>query len=157
MSTIHLTTFIKAPQERVFDLSRSISIYKQVFDHQQQSISTGAASNLLELGETITVQVKHLGKIRMVLLKLTDFEKPNSFIIEQTTGALLYFKHEHYFKPADNGCILIDMINYQPPKDFIGKLILRFYLKKYLHHIIQLRNEYITTYAETNKWEALLT
>ena len=35
MPLIHLTTFIAAPAERVFDLSRSIDVHKKSLAHTQ--------------------------------------------------------------------------------------------------------------------------
>lgn len=157
MPTIHLTTFIAAPIERVFDLSRHLSIYKILMQGRKEIVSSGAASNLVNRGETITIQAKHLGKIRLVTTQVTDLQKPSSFVQEQVKGDLLHFKHEHHFKKVDNGTILIDMVDFQGPRDIIGKVIGKLYLKDYLENFLQKRNTVIQQYAESERWRAVLT
>ena len=156
MPTIHLTTFIAAPIERVFDLSRNLTIYKAMIHGRNETISSGAASNLVSHGETITFHAKHLGKTRLVTTRVVALQKPSSFVQEQVKGDLLHFKHEHHFKAVDNGTILIDMIDFDGPRDVIGKVIGKLYLKRYLEKFINKRNALIQQYAESEKWRAVL-
>lgn len=156
MPSIHLTTFIAAPIERVFDLSRNLTIYKALMQGRNETISSGAASNLVNHGETITFHAKHLGKSRLVTTRVVALQKPSSFVQEQVKGDLLHFKHEHHFKAVDNGTILIDMIDFDGPRDVIGKVIGKLYLKSYLEKFINKRNTLIRQYAESEKWRAVL-
>lgn len=156
MPTIHLTTFIAAPIERVFDLSRHLAIYKLSINARKEKFSSVSASNLISNGETITIQAKHFGKTRLVTTKVIELQKPSSFVQEQIKGDLLHFKHEHHFKRVDNGTIMIDMIDYDGPRDVIGKVIGKVYLKNYLEKFINMRNKLIQQYAETDKWRAIL-
>jgi hypothetical protein len=91
MASIHLTTFIAAPIERVFDLSRHLAIYKQIFQNRKAQLTSGAASNLLNLDETISVLAKIAGKNRLTMLKLTKLQRPVSFTEEQVKGDLLLY------------------------------------------------------------------
>ncbi|MBO9572950.1 MAG: cell division protein, partial [Chitinophagaceae bacterium] len=117
----------------------------------------GAGTNLLNVGETISVIGKIAGKTRLTMLKLVNIDKPFSFTEEQVKGDLLQFKHEHHFKKINNGTIVIDLLEYGLPKDFIGKIIGKFYLRNYLEELVNKRNELIRGYAETEKWRAILT
>ena len=157
MPSIHLTTFIAAPVERVYDLSRHVALYRLLFQNRKESFSSGAAGSLLTRNETVSIVVKHAGKSRMMMIKITDLKRPQSFTEVQVKGDLENFKHEHHFKPVDNGTILIDMIDFEGPRDVIGKLIGRFYLKDYLERFLQKRNTLIQQYAESEKWRAVLT
>lgn len=157
MASIHLTTFIAAPVERVFDLSRHIAIYKNLFQSRKEQFSSGAGSNLLSHNETISILGKIAGKTRLTMLKITGINKPASFTEEQVKGDLVEFKHQHHFKSAQNGTIVIDMIEYGLPKDFIGKIAGKLYLRNYLEELVNKRNELIRSYAETEKWRAILT
>jgi len=65
-------------------------------------------------------------------------------------------KHEHYFKPCDNGTIMIDLFHYDIPYGFFGKLFDRFYLFRYINRLLHLRNKTIKEYAESDKWKPLL-
>ena len=156
MPTIHLTTFIAGYIERVFDLARHLTIYKALMQGRNETMSSDAASNLVNHGETITFHAKHLGKTRLVTTRVVALQKPNTFVQEQVKGDLLHFKHEHYFKVVDNGTILIDMIDFDGPRDVIGKVIGKLYLKKYLERFVNRRNALIQQYAESEKWRAVL-
>jgi ligand-binding SRPBCC domain-containing protein len=156
MPTIHLTTFIEAPIERVFDLSRSITIYKSVFNGRKESFTSGASGNLLVQGDTITIHAKHFGKLRTVTLKATALNKPATFTSEQVKGDLIRFKHEQHFKQTNNGTLIIDLVDFDKPRDFIGGIIAKFYLKKYLLTIIEAKNALAKAYAESEKWKAVL-
>jgi ligand-binding SRPBCC domain-containing protein len=156
MPTIHLTTFIAAPIERVFDLNRNLAIYRTLMQGRKEKFSSGAASNLVAHGETITFHVKHFGKTRLVTTRVTELQKHSSFVQEQVKGDLLHFRHEQYFKKVENGTIMIDMVNYDGPRDMIGKLMGKLYLKNYLEKFINKRNLVIQQYAESEKWRAVL-
>jgi ligand-binding SRPBCC domain-containing protein len=156
MPTIHLTTFIAAPIERVFDLSRNLTIYKAMMQGRKETFSSGAGSNLIAHGETITFHAKHVGKTRTVTTRVTELQKHSSFVHEQVKGDLLHFRHAQHFKQADNGTIMIDMIDFDGPRDIIGKLVGKLYLKNYLEKLISKRNGIIRQYAESEKWRAVL-
>ena len=62
MPQIHITTFISAPPERVFDLSRNISLHKISTKDTHEEAIGGVTSGVIGLNETVTWQAKHLGK-----------------------------------------------------------------------------------------------
>lgn len=156
MPSIHLTTFIGAPVERVFDLSRHLALYKLIFHQKTDSFSSGAASGLLTKGETVSVISKIAGKSRMSMIKLVDIRRPASFVEEQVKGDLDHYRHEHHFKPIDNGTIIIDLVEFDSPKDIRAKLFGRNYFKKYIEELLRKRNDIVRGYAETEKWRAVL-
>lgn len=156
MSTIHVTTFVAAPAARVFDLSRNLSIYRKIFKQGAEQFSSTAGGNLLNQGDTILINAKHLGKIRSVTLKITAYNKPWFYTEEQIRGDLFSYKHEHHFKEAENGAIMIDIIEYEYPRDMIGKLLGKLYMKKYMEELVNTRNRLIKDYAESEKWKAVM-
>jgi len=151
-----LTTFIAAPMERVFDLTRHVAMYRFLFNSRDEIFSSGGSANLLEQDETISITAKHLGKTRIATLKIISVEKPVRYTEEQWKGDLELFRHEHHFKLADNGTFLIDLIEFGSPKDIIGRLLGKFYLRKYLEEMVRSRSELIRKYAESDKWRTIL-
>src|SRR5688572_16554525 len=105
---IHLTTFIAAPVERVFDLSRSIDLHKESMKKYKEEAVSGIRFGLIEKEETVTWKAKHLFKTRMLKVRITQLEKPLYFTDEQAEGDFKMMKHEHFFKAVDNGTIMID-------------------------------------------------
>jgi len=156
MCTIHLTTFIAAPIERVFDLSRSISLHKISSAHTNKEAIGGITSGLINKNETVTWRAKHLFKIRYFTTRISEMQSPNFFIDEMQKGDFKSLKHEHHFKKIDNGTIMIDILNFESPYGIIGKWFNKIYLKNILQKFIVQRSIVIKDYAETGKWKALL-
>jgi len=156
MSFIHLTTFIAAPIERVFDLSRSINLHKISTAHTHEKAIAGVMTGLINEGETVTWQAKHLFKERKFTSKITVMDRPAGFTDEMIAGDFKNFRHEHHFKSTDNGTIMIDVVEMECPYGIIGQLVNKFFLKNYIEQLLLKRNEVIKEYAESKKWIGIL-
>ena len=156
MPLIHITTFIAAPVERVFDLCRSINLHKISTQQTNEKAIAGTTSGLINKDETVTWEAKHLYKIRRFTSKITELKYPSCFIDTMIHGDFASFEHGHHFKSINNGTIMIDVLQFETPYGFIGKLFNRFYLKKYIENFLLQRNNVIKDYAETTKWKAIL-
>ena len=97
MPTIHLTTFIGAPVERVFDLARSIDLHKQSMKKHNEEAVAGTRFGLIEKNETVTWKAKHLFKTRFLRSEITKMVKPQVFVDEQVEGDFKMLRHEYYF------------------------------------------------------------
>ena len=117
MFSIHLTTFIKAPAKLVFDLSRNTTVFRKALEGRNEILTANASSILLNVSDTITLSAKHLGKTRMMTLRITEMDEPQKFVEEQVKGDLKSFRHEHHFKEVDNGSLLIDLVYMEEPRD----------------------------------------
>ena len=157
MSKIHITNFINAPVERVFNLSRNLALSKLALKGRQEHILSSSGNNLVAAGETITIRAKHLGKTREITARVTDLILPEGYTEEQVKGDLKSFRHEYHFKKVDNGTIMIDLVEFEGPRDLLGSVAAKFFLKSYIEDIVKKKNELIRQYAETEKWKAILT
>jgi ligand-binding SRPBCC domain-containing protein len=156
MPYIHLTTFIEAPRERVFDLSRSVDLHKSSMKHHEEQVINGVMNGLMNMNDDVTWKAKHLFKVRTLKIKITQMQRPDFFCDEQVSGDFLTLKHEHYFKPIENGTIMIDQFRYELKKSFITKLVNRFYLEKYMTKLLEESNAVIKAAAEGNQWKQFL-
>ncbi|HMR91247.1 MAG TPA: SRPBCC family protein [Chitinophagaceae bacterium] len=156
MPSIHLTTFIAAPSDRVFDLARCIDLHKQSMSRYKEEAVAGTRFGLIEKDETVTWKAKHLFKTRLLRTKITAMKKGEMFVDEQIEGDFKSLKHEHYFKPCDNGTIMIDLFDFESPYGGIGKAFNKMYLTKYLSRMLQERNRVIKETAESDKWKKWL-
>ncbi|MBI1342091.1 MAG: cell division protein [Terrimonas sp.] len=156
MRKIHLTTFIAAPYQRVFDLSRSIDLHKESMKKYREQAVSGIRFGLIEEDEMVTWQARHLGKTRMMRVKVTEMKKYERFVDEQNEGNFKMMRHEHYFKPCDNGTIMIDIFEYDMPYGNLGKLIDSLFLFRYITRLLELRNQTIKEFAEGEQWKRLL-
>jgi ligand-binding SRPBCC domain-containing protein len=157
MPTIHLTTFIAAPAERVFDLARSIELHKKALAHTQEEAIAGTTSGLIGLNETVTWKAKHLFRTRVLKSKISALQHPHSFTDEMVDGDFSHLKHDHHFKTVANGTLMIDLFNFESPYGALGKLANRVFLTNYLKNLLEQRNQMIKEYAESEKWRFILT
>jgi ligand-binding SRPBCC domain-containing protein len=156
MPTIHLTTFIEAPTNRVFDLSRNVDLHKQSMAKHKEEAVAGIRFGLVEKEDTITWKAKHLFKTRMLRSKITEMKKPQLFVDEQAEGDFKSMKHEHHFKPCENGTIMIDLLYFETPYGSLGKFFNKIYLTRYMKRLLEQRNRLIKEFAEGEKWKKLL-
>jgi ligand-binding SRPBCC domain-containing protein len=156
MPTIHLTTFIAAPPERVFDLSRNIDLHKQSMTKHKEQAVAGIRFGLIEKDETVTWKAKHLFRTRFLRSRITEMIKPKLFVDEQAEGDFKMMKHEHHFKPCENGTIMIDLIQFEAPYGIAGKWFNTLYLTRYIRKLMEQRNKTIKEFAESEKWKRLL-
>ena len=156
MPIIELKTIIKAEENIVFDLSRSVDLHKISTQHTNEEAIAGKTSGLIGLNEWVTWRAKHLGFYQELTSKITEFDRPNYFADEMVKGAFKSFKHEHYFKETDGITLMTDVFNYASPYGFFGRLADYFFLKSYMKKLLLKRNTIVKEFAETNKWKKLL-
>ena len=144
MPIIHLTTFVGAPSDRVFDLSRSIDLHKKSMAHTGEQAVAGTTAGLIEMSETVTWKARHLLKTRVLRTRITDMVKSSSF------------KHEHHFKQIANGTLMIDLFSYELPYGGLGKIMNGLFVNRYLKKLLEQRNKVIKDYAESEKWKFIL-
>jgi ligand-binding SRPBCC domain-containing protein len=156
MPTIHLTTFVAAPPDRVFDLARSIDLHRKSMAHTGEEAIAGTTSGLIAIDETVTWKAKHLMKIRVLKSKITAMERPLSFTDEMVAGDFKSMKHDHHFKRIENGTLMIDLLYFETPYGGLGRLVNALHLTKYLRGLLETRNQVIKEYAESDKWKFIL-
>src|SRR5829696_4460904 len=106
MPFIHLQTFIKAPRQIVFDLSRSIDLHKVSMMHHQEEVIDGRKDGLMIKGETVTWKAKHLFATRKLKVRMTEIDTPAFFADEMIEGDFKKMRHEHFFNAVDDGTLM---------------------------------------------------
>ena len=156
MPTIHLTTFIAAPAERVFDLSRHVELHRQSMVRFREEVVAGIRSGMVEKNDSITWKARHLFKTRLLHTRITEMIRPTLFIDEQSQGDFTSMRHEHHFKPCDNGTIMIDLFHFESPYGIFGRWFNQLYLTKYMKKLLEQRNNVIREAAEGENWKEFL-
>jgi ligand-binding SRPBCC domain-containing protein len=157
MPTIHLTSCILAPIDRVFNLSRSTSLHKAVIrKYDGGNLDGGGAEGLMKQGDKIRFQLKLMGAKRTLVTQMEHLEFPAVFNSSLVSGPFKSLHHEHHFKSIANGTLLIDLLEYEPAFGLAGRMadtmIIRSFLKKYL----EAKNKLIKQYAEGEKWKVVI-
>lgn len=150
MTTINLTTNIKAPRQTVFNVSRNIDIHQQSASKTNEAAIAGVTSGLINYNETVTWRGKHFGfylthKSRMTAMDLHDY-----FVDEMEEGKFKTFKHEHFFEEINGGTIMTDKLQYETPYGIFGKLFDVLFLKRHLTQFLLERNKILKETAQNS-------
>jgi ligand-binding SRPBCC domain-containing protein len=156
MPFIHLTTLVHAPVDRVFNLARSITLHEKSMAHTNEKAVGGVTSGLIQQGETVTWQAKHLFKNRLLTVQITAMKPYTFFTDEMKQGDFASMLHHHYFKPIANGTIMIDEFTFTSPYGLLGKAVNKVFLTNYMKRLLTQRNNIIKDYAESHKWKTVL-
>ncbi|MFV8352424.1 SRPBCC family protein [Flavobacterium sp. XS2P14] len=151
MTTIQLTTKIKAPIEIIFDLSRKIDVHQQSTAKSNETAIDGITSGLINANETVTWCGKHFGVYLTHKSLISAMEIPTYFVDEMLEGKFRSFKHQHTFIQKNGFVIMEDKIQYETPYGIFGKLFDHFLLKKHLITFILERNLFIKALAENHQ------
>ncbi|WP_271765377.1 SRPBCC family protein [Aquimarina algiphila] len=148
MTTIHLTTKINAPIEKVFDLARSIDFHVESASKTKEKAISGRISGLIELNETVTWKGKHFGFYLKHQSLITAYNYPNHFTDQMVNGHFKSFRHQHIFNPTSSGTEMIDIIEYKVPLGFLGRILNSIAIKNHLTKFLLSRNRSIKLHLE---------
>ncbi len=151
MPKIELATYIKAPQEVVFDWSRSIDLHIESTAQTHEKAVAGKTSGLISLGESVTWRAKHFGVYQNLTSKIIQFDRPNSFTDEMQKDAFKSFTHQHLFSEKEGITEMKDLFEYQSPWGILGKLANKLFLNRYLTNLLEKRNSVIKKIAESGQ------
>ena len=151
MTQIKLTNIIDAPIEIVFNNSRNIDIHQYSASKTNEKAIAGKTSGLINKGETVTWKGKHFGLKLKHQSIISEMDFPNYFIDQQLKGYFKTFKHQHVFKQKENRTIMTDILEYETPFGFIGKLFDRIALKNHLTQFLIYRNSALKELSENHQ------
>jgi ligand-binding SRPBCC domain-containing protein len=139
MYTLRVTTRIAAPPERCFDLARDVDAHVRSAAATGERVVGGRTSGLLELGDTITFEARHLGVRQRLTSRVSSFNRPTRFQDQMTAGAFRSMEHDHLFEPtADRGTDMTDVLRFRAPFGPLGwlaeRLVLAPHLRRFLIH-----------------------
>ena len=123
MPLIHLITYIDAPLQRIFNLSRSIDLHTKSMSHTGERAIAGKTKGLIEQGETVTWEAKHLFKKRYLKMAITHMQPYSFFQDEMIEGDFKKITHEHHFKQAGSKIKMTDIFVFETPFNIIGRLV----------------------------------
>ena len=150
MNVIHLETTIAAPIARCFHLARSVDVHRMSMAHSSERAVAGVTSGVMELGDSVIWEAKHLGFKRRLTSEITELEAPHSFVDEQVSGPFTYFRHTHKFIATESGTLMTDDFEYGVPFGMLGALGNRVILMRYMGRLLETRNAYIKHLAESS-------
>lgn len=151
MTQIKITITIKAPIEIVFDNCRNIDIHQYSASKTNEKAIAGRTSGLINKGETVTWKGKHFGVYIQHESIISEMEFPIYFVDEQLKGHFKSFKHEHIFIQNENQTLMTDILEYETPYGFVGKIFDKTILKNHLIKFILYRNSILKELSENHQ------
>ncbi|MBI3219811.1 MAG: SRPBCC family protein [Bacteroidetes bacterium] len=143
MTTIKLTTLLKAHIELCFDLSRSIDLHIESTKDTNEKAIAGRTSGLIEEGEFVTWEATHFFIRQQLSTRIVEMRKPYYFKDVMITGAFRSMEHEHLFERKEDHTLMIDIFRYEVPYGLAGKIFDYFILKEYMTNLLLTRNRVI--------------
>ena len=156
MARLKLTTFINAPVERCFDLSRSIDLHLLSMATTGEQAIAGKTRGLIAQGETVTWEAVHFGIRQRLTTTITEMNYPDYFIDEMTEGAFKSMRHLHKFDSRGGGTVMTDEFHYETPFGILGRLFDGLVLARYMTTFLAERNKVIKRVAESDEWKNVL-
>lgn len=149
MPVVRVETWIDAGAETCFDLARSVDAHVSSTAQSRERAVAGVTSGLLELGDEVTWEARHLGIRQRLTAKITRFERPRMFEDRMVKGAFKSFVHVHEFEPARGGTRMVDTFDYKSPLGLLGALADVMFLERYMRRFLVDRASYLKQVAET--------
>lgn len=156
MPEIRLTTIIKAPVKRCFDLSRSIDLHLDTAAHTGEEVLTGVRTGLINKGETVTWKATHFGISQTLTSEISDMKSPFMFEDVMLDGAFKSLRHQHLFDEENGKTIMKDILVFESPFGIFGRLLNFIVLTNYMKRFLQKRNQIIKETAESDDWKKYL-
>jgi ligand-binding SRPBCC domain-containing protein len=154
---IRVSTVIRAPIERVFDLARSVEAHLASARGTAEAAVDGRTTGLLEMGETVTWRARHFGVRQHLTTRITAFDRPHHFQDRMVRGAFRNFEHDHSFRQLAGGEVeMFEMLRFAAPPAGLGMLIERLVLGPYFERFLRERNRALKRLAETDGWRTVI-
>ncbi|HEY1684012.1 MAG TPA: SRPBCC family protein [Tepidisphaeraceae bacterium] len=148
MYRLAISTFIRASPQICFDLARSVDVHLQSASDSDERVIAGRNTGLLELGDEVTWQGKHLGFTHRLSSKIIILQPPDFFQDRMMRGPFGFLEHDHRFEPQNNDTQMTDVLTFQAPFGPIGWLAERLILAPHLRRFLMQRATVLKQLAE---------
>lgn len=156
MPVIELELFVRAPCERVFDLSRSIDLHVRTAEGTAERAVAGVTTGLVELNDEVTWSARHFGVRQRLTARITQFDRPRHFRDSMVRGAFARFDHDHVFEEWEGGCHMVDRFDFDAPLRPLGRFAERLFLSRYMRRFLARRCQILKEVAESDEWQRYL-
>ena len=156
MPKIELSTVIRAPRARVFDLARSIDAHQDTTGSTEERAVAGITYGLIGMDDEVTWEARHFGVRQRLTVRVTAFDRPNHFRDIMTSGAFKKMVHDHEFAEHPTGTLMRDRFEFESPLGILGRIADWLFLTSYMRRFLVSRNEVLKQLAESAAWRRYL-
>jgi ligand-binding SRPBCC domain-containing protein len=109
----------------------------------------GVTLGLLELGDEVTWEARHLGVRQRLTVRVSRLERPALFEDVMVRGAFASLRHVHEFVPRDGGTTMVDTFTFASPLGPLGAIVDRVFLAGYMRRFLISRANELKQIAES--------
>jgi ligand-binding SRPBCC domain-containing protein len=150
MTTIKMTTIIKAPASTCFAVSLDVGIELQAASQHGIRAISGVTSGVMREGETVTWGVRQYGLWIRHTSVIGGYDKPTYFQDRMVRGLFRSFEHDHFFHPTSpTETTMCDEVRFSMPGWLLGPVSERLVVRRRLRDLLAERNRLIKIQAET--------
>src|SRR4051812_13228349 len=140
MAVIELSTVIRAPRQRVFDLARSIDAHQDSTAGTEERAIAGVTHGLIGMDQEVTWEARHFGVRQRLTVRVSAFERPEHFQDVMISGAFSSMAHDHNFEEHSEGTLMKDRFEFVSPLGALGQIANWLFLTAYMRRFIVRRN-----------------
>lgn len=131
------------PQDRLFDLARSVDAHVDSQKGSGERAVAGVMSGLIGEGQEVTWRARHFGLPLTMTSRVTALDYPKQFVDEQVRGPFRSFRHVHEFEATPGGSIMTDQVEFTAPFGLLGRMAEKLVLRRYLQRLIRDRGRFL--------------
>ena len=146
MGEITVRTWIDAPVELCFDLARDVGAHaKSAAFSGERLVAPGKLSGMLEAGDLICFEGRHLGIRQRFCARITYVDRPRLFVDEMVSGFFKSLRHAHWFSPLAGGTLMTDHLVWRAP---LGALMDVVFMTRHMTCIVTTKQAQLKRIAE---------
>ena len=139
---------INASQERVFSFHEQADAVTLLLP-PWESAKVIQSARISEVGSEAIVETSILGPIKVRwVARHTLYDPPRMFEDIQVKGPFRSWRHRHIVERHEQGAVLRDEIEYEPPLGFLGRLLAPILVDKRLQRLFDYRHEVTRRWCE---------
>ncbi|MEA2682751.1 MAG: hypothetical protein QOK05_1079 [Chloroflexota bacterium] len=149
MPQIRLTTFINAPPEACFDLSRDVDFHASVPAIRHHAVA-GVTSGRMEAGQSVTWVARQFGVKFHMTSEILEMQHPRGFVDQMRRGPFGRWRHRHAFSATAEGrTIMLDEVDFASPLGPLGWLVDRVFMRRHMERMLMTQNAHLKARAES--------
>ena len=139
---------IRASPERVFAFHEQPDVLSLLMP-PWESARVIQPALISAVGTKAIIETRILGPIKgRWVAKHTVYDPPRVFEDVQVKGPFRSWRHRHIVEPHDDGAILRDEIDYEPPLGFLGRVFAPLLVQRRLQRLFAYRHEVTRRWCE---------
>ncbi|MBL8183987.1 MAG: SRPBCC family protein [Blastocatellia bacterium] len=142
-------TVIKATPERVFAFHELPDAFERLVPPWENAKLVQKA-DISVIGSRAIIEQKIFGLVpSQWVAEHTAYDPPRSFEDVQISGPFASWRHKHIILPDDEGALLRDEIDFEPPFSFIGDLAVPLFILPRIEKMFDFRHRVTKEWCES--------